>query len=403
MAYYYKRKGSWYWRISRTVDGKRKPLNSKGGFKIKSAAVAEAEQVEFDLKHGNYVEQTDQTFFSYYKEWVARYKDGKQSPATDAHYKVVVSMVKKYFSDTLLSKLSRDDYQDFINEFGKGHAPSTVDKYHHMIKAAIIDALHTGKIKSDPTYRVTMTGNKDLEQAEEDKFIPFNFFGQLMREAERRLKPIYLSNYVILTMGATGLRISEALGLTWDCVDFDKNQVTVNKTWLYNENPQHFGPTKNKQSMRTISIDPHTLNILRSLYDYQQTLKQHVKDFNPNNHVFTKRDGFPVSPAGVNKQLIKLELALGMIHVIDKVDKVTIYDHKYTSHALRHTHASSMILTGRNIKFIQKRLGHESIITTMNIYGHLFDEVQAKEDAANNKMMATIYDIRTRKQIDQTA
>ena len=42
-------------------------------------------------------------------------------------------------------------------------------------------------------------------------------------------------------------------------------------------------------------------------------------------------------------------------------------------HALRHSHASNLIEAGVNMYKISKRLGHSSIRTTMDIYGHLID------------------------------
>ena len=42
-----------------------------------------------------------------------------------------------------------------------------------------------------------------------------------------------------------------------------------------------------------------------------------------------------------------------------------------TTHGFRHTHASILLEAGASIKEIQARLGHTSIQTTMNIYGHM--------------------------------
>jgi hypothetical protein len=44
-------------------------------------------------------------------------------------------------------------------------------------------------------------------------------------------------------------------------------------------------------------------------------------------------------------------------------------------HSLRHSNASFRIQAGQNIKYIQGRLGHASINMTMDVYGHLFNDV----------------------------
>ena len=51
-------------------------------------------------------------------------------------------------------------------------------------------------------------------------------------------------------------------------------------------------------------------------------------------------------------------------------------------HTLRHTHASNLIAQGLHIKSISERLGHTSIKTTMDTYGHMTDDDQAKTERA---------------------
>ena len=43
-------------------------------------------------------------------------------------------------------------------------------------------------------------------------------------------------------------------------------------------------------------------------------------------------------------------------------------------HSLRHTHASNLISQNVNMKYISERLGHSSIMVTMDIYGHCFQD-----------------------------
>jgi integrase len=48
--------------------------------------------------------------------------------------------------------------------------------------------------------------------------------------------------------------------------------------------------------------------------------------------------------------------------------------HAYGFHSLRHTYASSLISQGLHPRVIQARLGHKSIVETMDTYGHLFPD-----------------------------
>lgn len=62
----------------------------------------------------------------------------------------------------------------------------------------------------------------------------------------------------------TGLRIGEALALTWEDVDLEKRTLTVNKTLVYplNSNP-YISTLKSKTSNRTIELDEPTVKIMK--------------------------------------------------------------------------------------------------------------------------------------------
>ena len=69
-----------------------------------------------------------------------------------------------------------------------------------------------------------------------------------------------------------------------------------------------------------------------------------------------------------------------------------------TPHDLRHTHVALLITQGEHAKAIQMRLGHSSISTTLNVYGHLMpgiDEAAAAglDEAATRYTRATDADI----------
>jgi len=46
-------------------------------------------------------------------------------------------------------------------------------------------------------------------------------------------------------------------------------------------------------------------------------------------------------------------------------------------HDLRHTYTALLIAQGAHVKFIQSQMGHASIQTTMDLYGHLLPQTQA--------------------------
>lgn len=374
MAYIYKRSNLWHFRVNRTVNGKRLPINSNGGYRLRSMAKEAAQEIEDQIKHGTYQEPTDQTFDRYYEEWFHTFYEGKKSEANDNHYRSALKKIKKYFPNKKIADISRADYQNFLNEFGKDHAPATVLKSHVYIAKCFHEAYYFGAISIDPTYEVSLTGNTSLEKDESHKFMNLDDFKTLIQYTYTHLDPRRVTNYIILVMANTGMRFEEADGLTWDCIDFDNATIKIDKTWNYTKKPYGFGPTKNQSSMRSIHVDKQTLGVLRKLKLVNDKRKLIRPDYNPNNLLFIRpENGLPISNDGLNSQLSSICKKLGIISEGQQ---------SYTSHALRHTHASMLLYQNRDITYVSKRLGHENVTTTYKTYVHVLKEVSARNDSA---------------------
>lgn len=48
----------------------------------------------------------------------------------------------------------------------------------------------------------------------------------------------------------------------------------------------------------------------------------------------------------------------------------------FTIHCMRHTHATLLLKNGVNPKVVSERLGHSSVIVTLNIYAHVLEEME---------------------------
>ena len=60
-------------------------------------------------------------------------------------------------------------------------------------------------------------------------------------------------------------------------------------------------------------------------------------------------------------------------------------------HSIRHTHASTIIALGYDVKFVQHRLGHSSATVTLDTYGHLFEE--RKFDTNRDNLRDNLLDV----------
>ena len=169
----------------------------------------------------------------------------------------------------------------------------------------------------------------------------------------------------------SGMRKGEAYALTWEDIDFEKNQISISKSLARGENKTlYISSPKTKGSVRTISMDKDTMNHLKRWRNTQRQLLLklgHPTKKNDQN-LFTTDENEYYHPT-VDKHWLK------RIYNQENVPK----DFKQIStHGFRHTHASLLFEAGASVKSVQDRLGHSDITTTMNIYAHVTEAARDK-------------------------
>jgi integrase len=377
MASIQKLNNGWRYRVS-YKEGNKYKTKTQGGFRTKKEAAIAAAELEEKLHIGHDITAGEQLFAEYIRNWFEIYKKGKHSLGHEQNIERSVKLVELHFPGVRLKDLTRDMYQKFINEISPNYATDTVKKRHTYIKACLKDAIEDGVITKDPTYKVSIIGHKE-EKTEELKYLNFEEVKRLVSEIKKDMKPKYISRYIILFAIATGARFSEIMGMTWDCVDFDNKTITINKAWDFKDT-HDFGDTKNYQSKRTITIDKDTCEVLEELKELKNNQNKNAMKTglrNTKNLVFINTKMILVSNTAVNKTLKSL---------CEKIKAKQI-----TCHGLRHTHASMLLYRGVNIKYISRRLGHKDIVTTLQTYSHVLDEMEQKESRQVDLTMDEIY------------
>ena len=192
----------------------------------------------------------EMSFCDYYSQWVDVYKEGAIREVTMKKYKLTQAWLRKLIPDLKLSEFDRVSYQKLINGYAEHHEHQTTMDFHHQLKGAILDAVDEGLIQRDPTRKAIIKG----KQPRQKKTKYLNQFELHAVLADLKLDPIPNWDWLILLVAKTGLRFSEALGLTPDDFDFVHQTLSVNKTWNY-KNGGGFVPTKNASSVRKVQLD----------------------------------------------------------------------------------------------------------------------------------------------------
>ena len=289
-------------------------------------------------------------FWEYFESWVATYKDGVIRPVTMRKYIQDAKHIKVLEPDLEVSDLNRITYQRLINKFAENHEKQTVMDFHHHLKSCILDALDEGLIKRDPTRKAVIKGKppakkkvKFLSQAEAQKLIEDLDLGKEINY-----------DWLILLILKTGLRFSEALGLTPEDFDFQNRAVSITKTWDYKGiEGRGFAPTKNQSSIRKVTFD----------WEIAFQFQQLIKDLPRDKPIFVIKDKIYNSTVNV------------ILERHCKNMKITVI----TVHGLRHTHASLLLYAGVSIASVAKRLGHADMTTTQKTYLHIVQELENKD------------------------
>lgn len=294
----------------------------------------------------------DITFVEYFRNWIDTYKKGAVREVTYNKYITSLKRLEEIIHDMKLSDMNRVTYQSILNTYAEAHEKVTVMDFHHHLKSVLLDARDEGYLNYDPTRRAVIKGK--IPNKKKDKYLSQFELDSLLRKLELSETPS--QDWLILVLAKTGARFSEAIALTPQDFDFEKQKITINKTWDYKQNGG-FVPTKNQSSVRTIQMDWHLAMQMHML----------VANLPPDKPVFSK--------IFVNGKCFNSTTNNRLKALCKKAEVPVI-----TVHGLRHTHASVLLGAGVSIASVSQRLGHSNMATTQKVYLHIIKELEIKDN-----------------------
>lgn len=364
MASIRKRGKKWEFTVSYKNQNGQLKRKTKSGFDKKADALEAAIELEKKLDEG--LDFSDSvTLVDYYQKWLDTYKIGKHTHVTEVRYGTIKKHLAAYFgSNKKLKTMTRAEWQQFLNFFGKNHAKETVSKLNSYVRAMAKSAVADRVINFDFTEGAILTGSKGKNS--ELKFLQANDYKKLKEYVFKNASLDKIFNYIIATGILTGARFSEILALTWKDVDFSQQTIQINKSWDYNYT-NNFKETKTETSNRTVQIDDDLVKLLQKLKREQLAyLKTIKRPISINEMVFLDKDLKLITNTAINKDLKNIENRLNITPII-------------TFHGLRHTHVSYLLSQGVDINYISHRLGHSNVAITMRVYTHLLKDYEKQE------------------------
>jgi integrase len=293
------------------------------------------------------MKKSSKLFVDYYEKWIKIYKDGAVRKVTMKKYLLTLKWLRTLVPELKTSDITRIVYQQLINDYAECHERQTTMDFHHQLKGSILDAVDEGLIKNDPTRKVIIKGRKPKKK----KIKYLNQFQVQVLLTNLNLTNEINVDWLILIIIKTGMRFSEALGITPKDFDFENQTISINKTWDY-KGKGGFQETKNKSSIRKIQIDWRTVTQFAGL----------LKGMDNNKPIFVDKK---IYNSTINHTLNRHCKRL-------KLPPISI-------HGLRHTHASLLLFAGVSIASVARRLGHASMTTTQKTYLHIIHELENKD------------------------
>ena len=365
-----KRGDSWTVRIflGRDTKGKRKYFNKTiHGTKKEAQKYLTAKLREKDL--GVFIEPASMALNDYLDKWLEEIAKPRLREST---YNQYVWIVKTYIKTKLgLMKLSDIQAYQIQKAYGemqkKGLSPRTIRYTHNVLSSALKQAVKWRMIIQNPCElcelpRQEKKEMKCLSPIETRKFL----------EAAKESKWFVLFLLVI----ESGLRPEEYLGLQWKDVDFEQRCISIRRAVIEKEKGGfYFTEPKTKKSRRKIPISNTVLSALKSHKRKQLEYRMKLGAVYQNNDlVFASEVGTPLQRKNLTDRHFKPLIKKA------KVTNIRLYD-------LRHTTATLLLSAGENPKVVSERLGHASIVLTLDTYSHVLPTMQKSATDKLEKMM----------------
>ena len=292
----------------------------------------------------------------------------RKESTTSEYIRIFKKYIEKEFTTIEIQNIKKADCLKWQNKMLKTKNDRTNElltvksiKFIRAIFSGILsDAVDNDLISINPFSKVKMPIRKEafsIIEKDDEEIYPFTF--------EEAFKIIDLLEgqikHFITMQFFSGMRAGEGIGLLWSDIDFEKNQISINRAIRHGV----VSSTKTDGSKRKITMLPEVKKALKEQYKLTA---------NKNNYVFlTKFEQHYNSAQSINRNSWK--------NILKKLS-IKYRPIKQT----RHTFASQMISNGEDVLWVSRMLGHSNANITLKVYAMYIPNNDEKRASFLNKI-----------------
>ena len=332
-------RGTWYFKCNyRDWQGEIKTKMKRGFATKKEAQKCEREFIE--MQSGNMNMKLAAFVEVYFNDKGTRLK-GRSIMTKRTLFE---SKIIPYFGEKSMNEITAVDIIKWQNLLMKQeYSPTYLRMIQNQLTALFNHAERFYDLRDNPCKKVDKMGRSNAKELNFWTKDEYEVFLETFSEGDEMYRLIFQMLFWL------GCRIGEALALTSSDIDLEKATISVTKTYYRRNKTDYITSPKTESSNRKITIPKFLKGETKEYLDrqYELALDERI---------------FPITDRAVQKKMKqKTEEA--------KLKPIRVHD-------LRHSHIALLIEKGLQPLVIAQRVGHDSVNTTMNIYGHLYPNKQ---------------------------
>lgn len=244
--------------------------------------------------------------------------------------------------------------QELINNFSKTHRSKSAVNLKGILNKAFGDAVENKIVKHNPCLYIK------IKRSEEYQYYIYNEdeFNRLL-DCVRGTK----EEIPIILAALCGMRAGEVMGLTWENVDFETNEIKIVRNAVSVRKVTVVKEPKTYSSNRTIDMPEYVADVLKKYKEEHKFGEQKFGEqkFAEHEFVYAKKNGSPENVDLYRERFLRILKK-------NNLPRIRFHD-------LRHFNATMMLKLGISDKEASGILGHTNINMTKK-YQHVLKSMR---------------------------